>query len=155
MAIDYGSPATVLDALQVILPVGTTIATVIQNKGIQALGVAFPVLILNAAKSTRRTVELQAKQMTCSVEGIYLDLWTSSLDRTLEDALADAQTALDRCAANVEANQRLTLNGVHTVLRAGGTIQTFVDTPLRDVGLGYPNITARISIDILGLIYTC
>lgn len=152
MPTDYGSPDIVLTALQTILPTGTTIATVIVKKGFTALGSVFPVLVLDVAQANRRTVELQAKQAFFTVQCIYFDVWVSST-RSLEQAQQDAMDALNNAAVNVENNQTLTVAGTDNCLRAGGNMQVQIDGAVHDMGLGFPMVTGRLLIDVMGLIY--
>lgn len=145
--VNPADPAEYLTVLATILPAGTPVQTVVIQKGLDTETAAFPALILNAPKVRRERKSIGAggavRQATFTIHGMYLDRWESST-RTLEQILADADTALHQMADNVERNPTLGYDSV----QAGDEIDVDVDGPVQDPGLGFPLVTGSIVISI-------
>lgn len=151
--VNAGDPAEYLATLATIMPAGTPVATVVIQKGLDTEAGAWPALILNCPHTRqKRTVigppGVAAYQATFEVHGMYLDRWEVS-SRTLEQILADANTALQQMARNVQAQCTL---GFDSVI-ADEDIDVRVDGPVSDPGLGFLMVTGQIVIKVVGPVY--
>lgn len=139
-----------LVALSTQLVTGTTIATVLIEKGLQPATAVFPVLILNAPVTQRVRRANHLKQSIFEVHGVVLDRYATDTARTLEQIVSDLRAVLDTMADNVDADPTLDLGPT----LAGETMTIRMDGPVQDQQLGIPLVVGEIVISVKSPWYT-
>ena len=134
---------TIMSACQTILPASSAIQQTLIEAGIDVLSGAFPALILTCPKTREKRFGAGLKQETHTIHCQYLDRWETST-RSTGQLVADCRVALEQMKANLRASHTLAGNAI----RSGESIDTDVQGPIGDPGIGFPLFAASVQFDV-------
>lgn len=145
-------PTEFMAAMIPIMVAGTTVsaANCVVEKGLDTATQSFPAMILNCPDADELLMTIAGVyQSTYPVQCVYIDKWESSA-RSFETCLADAKTAIYRMKRNIRATPDLglTLAGSGQICTANEHMHVHVDQSTQDIGLGFPVITALLTVEV-------